>query len=268
MLVCMHEISSLGFDFRSAMESYARAGITAVEPDLPKVREFEVKNGEGSARELLNDLGLQAVSSSNQLFLEESGPRRNAAIEDLKWKVELAQSIGADRLVIPSAAREAHSFEEYAEVYENLLQAAEVARPCNITLMVEFTRISTLIATLRTALKVVRAINHPNLKVMLDVYHFWAGSSKFEDLELLKNGELHHLHIADTPAEPAYEVFLQKDRAYPGEGIAPLQKIIDKVRSKGYDGPASLELFDPVVQNTDPYDVATKAIRTISPFII
>lgn len=267
MFICMHEITSLGFDFRPAMEGYAKAGITAVEPQLRIVRKFEQENGSGSARRLLDDLGLKVVSSSNQLFLDESGPQRAPALEELKWKVELAQSIGADRLVIPSVASEAPTVRAYDEVYENLRQAADIARPCGVTLMVEFTRVSTLISNLRTALNVVRKVDHSNLKIMLDVYHLWAGSSKFEDLDLIREGELHHMHIADTPAEPVYELFQQKDREYPGEGIAPLQRIVDKIRSKGYDGPASLELFDPVVQNTDPFQVATKAIQTISPYL-
>jgi hypothetical protein len=40
MFVCMHEISSDRFDFKTAMEGYAKAGIRAVEPLLVKVREF------------------------------------------------------------------------------------------------------------------------------------------------------------------------------------------------------------------------------------
>ena len=34
MFVCMHEASSDKFDFRTAMEGYAKAGIRAVEPSL------------------------------------------------------------------------------------------------------------------------------------------------------------------------------------------------------------------------------------------
>jgi len=40
MFVCMHEASSDRFDFKTAMEGWARAGIRAVEPNLTKVREF------------------------------------------------------------------------------------------------------------------------------------------------------------------------------------------------------------------------------------
>jgi len=266
-VVCMHEASSAGHDFRTAMEGYSRAGIGAVEVDLVKVREYVGQGSPDTARRLLADLGLRPVSSSNQLFLDEPGPRREQAVEDLKWKVELDEAIGCDRLVIPSAASERHTRDDYARVIDNLREAAEIARPHNVTLMVEHTRASTLIGTLRTALYVVRAVDHPNLRVMLDTFHFWSGMSKLEDLELLRDGELHHLHFEDVPAEPPVEVFEQRHRVFPGEGIAPLSQIVAILKRKGYSGPASLELFDPAVQAANPYDVALKARATIEPLI-
>lgn len=267
LVVCMHGITSSEFDFRTCMEGWARAGIVAVEPDLVKAREHEQSNGPGSARRLLDDLGLKAYSSTNQLFLEESGPERQAAVEDLKWKVEMAESLGADRLVIPSAASQAHVLADYEQVYENLLEAAEIARPHNVALMIEFTRNSRLINNVRTSLDVVRTLNHPNIRFMIDIYHFWAGPSKFEDLDLIAPGEIQHVHFEDTPRLPPLEVAEQKDRAYPGEGIAPLQRILDKLVEKGYNRALSLELFDMEVRRTDPFVIASKAIETITPFI-
>ena len=105
MFVCMHETSSERFDFKTAMEGYTKAGIKAVEPSLLKVREFAQNESPATARRLLDDLGLKAVSSSNQLGLPEPGDARARALEDLKWKVELAQAIGADRIVAPSISR-------------------------------------------------------------------------------------------------------------------------------------------------------------------
>src|SRR6266850_1686131 len=71
MFVCMHEASSDRFDFKTAMEGYAKAGIWGVEPSLLKVREFAQQESPAAARRLLDDLGLKAVSSSNQLGLPE-----------------------------------------------------------------------------------------------------------------------------------------------------------------------------------------------------
>jgi len=267
LIVCMHGVTSSGFDFRTAMEGWSRAGIRAVEPDLEKARAWEQANGAGSARKVLDDLGLVAYSSTNQLLLEETGPQREAAVENLRWKVAMAESLGASRLVIPSAASQQHLMPDYDEVYENLHEAAEIAKPHNVALMVEFTRNSRLIGNVRSSLQVVRAVNHSHLKFMIDVYHLWAGTSKFEDLDLIKAGEIHHCHFQDMPALPLVEVAEQKDRAYPGEGVAPLQRILNKLVELGYNRALSLELFDMTVRNTDPFVVASRGIETITPYI-
>jgi hypothetical protein len=84
MFVSMHEASSARFDFKTAMEGYAKAGIRAVEVDLTKVREFATKESPAAAKRLLQDLGLRAVSSSNQLGLPEPSEQRVRNLEDLK----------------------------------------------------------------------------------------------------------------------------------------------------------------------------------------
>jgi 2-keto-myo-inositol isomerase len=267
MFVCMHEATSDKFDFRAAMEGWAKAGIRAVEPNLVKVREFAQKESPAAARRLLDDLGLKAVSSSNQLFLPEPGDQRAQAIEDLKWKVELAQQIGADRLVCPSAGTGNYTEDDYKRGVDNLRQAADIAKPFGVTLMLEFARTSRFAACLPTALKLVREANHPNLRVMMDTYHFWGGISKFEDLDLLRDGELHHLHFEDVPADPPREIQGQPHRAFPGEGIVPLKRIVEVLKRKKYAGPASFESFNPTVQAMDPYEVARKVRAAIEPLI-
>ena len=85
LMVCMHQASSERFDFRTAMEGYAKAGVRLVEPNLLKVREFAQKEGRpAAAKRLLDDLGLLPASTSNQLFLMEPGEQRLKSIEELK----------------------------------------------------------------------------------------------------------------------------------------------------------------------------------------
>ena len=46
--------------------------------------------------------------------------------------------------------------------------------------------------------------------------------------ELLRDGELHHLHFEDVPANPPREIQGQPHRVYPGEGIAPLRRMLER----------------------------------------
>ena len=268
LFVCMHQASSDRFDFRTAMEGYAKAGVRAVEPTLTKVREFAQKESVAAAKRLLDDLGLRAVSSSNQLGLPEPGQNRLKSLEDLKWKVEMAQAIGADRIVAPSAGAGNYTVDDFKLGAQHLREAGEIARPFGVTVMLEFARTSRFAGSLPTALKMVREANHPNVRVMLDTYHFWGGISKFEDLDLLRDGELHHLHFEDVPDDPPREIQGQPHRAFPGEGIAPLRRILEVLKRKKYSGPASFETFNPTIQATDPYEVAMRARKAIEPLLV
>ena len=136
-------------------------------------------------------------------------------------------------------------------------EAGEAAKQYRLTAMIEFARNSTLISTLTTALKVIREAAHPNVHPMLDCYHFWSGMSKFEDLDLLRPGELAHVHFQDTPDMPR-ELLDQTTRVIPGDGVAPLVRILRKLAEKGYAGPLSVELFLPEFQQGDPADVARR----------
>ena len=86
MFVCMHEASSARFDFKTAMEGYARAGIRAVEPDLTKVREFAQKESPAIARRLLDDLGLTAGLFEQPAWA--AGARQHPDTEPRRSEVE------------------------------------------------------------------------------------------------------------------------------------------------------------------------------------
>ena len=54
----------------------------------------------------------------------------------------------------------------------------------------------------------------------------------------------------------------------PGEGIAPLRRIIEVLKRKKYSGPASFETFNPEIQATDPYQVAMRVRKAMEPPLV
>ena len=93
------------------------------------------------------------------------------------------------------------------------------------------------------------------MQILFDCYHFWSGQSKFEDLDLLRPGDIGHVHFQDVPDMPR-ELLDQTTRVIPGDGVTPLVKILRKLAEKGYAGPLSVELFLPKFQQGDPFEVA------------
>jgi 2-keto-myo-inositol isomerase len=139
-------------------------------------------------------------------------------------------------------------------------EAGDIAKQYGITGMIEFARTSTHMATLTTSLKMIREAGHPNVRPMMDFFHFWSGLSKFEDLDLLQQDELVHCHFQDTADVPK-ELYDNNSRLIPGDGIAPLTKILRKLAEKGYSGSLSVELFRQELVNGDPQEVAAEIKR-------
>ena len=92
---------------------------------------------------------------------------------------------------------------------------------------------------------------------MLDFFHFASGLSKFDELDLLEPGEIAHAHFQDLLDIPR-ELVNNDARLIPGDGIAPVVGIIERLAEKGYDGALSVELFRSEFREGDPFEVATE----------
>jgi sugar phosphate isomerase/epimerase len=101
--------------------------------------------------------------------------------------------------------------------------------------MIEFARTSTHLATLSSSLKMIREAAHPNVRPMLDFFHFWSGLSKFEDLDMIRPGEIAHCHFQDILDTPR-ELIDNNGRVIPGDGAAPIVAILKKLAEKQYSG--------------------------------
>ncbi len=119
---------------------------------------------------------------------------------------------------------------------------------------------------LRTALQVIRRAAQGNVGLCLDTFHFYAGVSKLEDLDELRPGEVEHVHFHDVPGAVPRELLVDADRIPPGTGVIPLRKVVDALRRIGYAGALSVELFDPVVQKSDPNLTARTCYAAVTRF--
>ena len=266
MFLCMHQTTSVTAGFRGSLEGYARAGIRHVELIPPLIEEFTRRESVAAARRLLSDLGLRAVSSGGVRGLAEPHAGRAQAIEDLKRTATLVAELGIDRMVCPCGTAAKFANDDYTRGVDNLREAGDIVKPLGITAMLEFMRGSTFIGTLPTALNMTRQAAHPNVRPMFDCYHFWAGLSKFEDLDLINDGEIHHVHFQDVPGIQR-ELLDNGTREIPGEGVSPLVGILHKLAEKNYRGPLSVELFYPHLQKGDPFEVASRVRRKAEPIL-
>lgn len=256
MTLCMHQGTSRPAGYRKSLEGWAKAGIKHVELSDGLLEEFLKTDSLAAAGRVYKDLGMTAVSGQagvQELWIP--GPGHAAALETWKKRCEQFSTLGLPRLYCPSLTTRKVTAEDYKGTPACLTEAGDIARQFNITGMIEFTRTSTHLSTLTTSLKMIRQAAHPNIRPMMDFFHFWSGLSKFEDLNLLERGELQHAHFQDVADMPR-ELFDNNSRLIPGDGISPLVRILRKLAEKGYAGSLSVELFLPSLVNGDPYETA------------
>jgi 2-keto-myo-inositol isomerase len=261
MELCMHQGTSRAAGFRKSLEGWAKAGIKNVELSDTLLDDFLKTDTMDGAKRLIGDLGLTPVSSQAVLpDLWIPGPARAASLETWKKRCEQFSTLGLKKTYCPSVTNRKVTVDDYKATPGCIREAGDIAKQYNITAMIEFARTSTHMATLTTALKMIREAGHPNVRPMMDFFHFWSGLSKFEDLDLLQPDELVHAHFQDVADVPK-ELYDNTSRLIPGDGVAPVVKILRKLAEKGYSGALSVELFLTELVQGDPYEVASQIKR-------
>jgi sugar phosphate isomerase/epimerase len=267
MTLSLHQYTSAGAGFRRSLEGWARAGIKNVEITSALLDEFLKTETIAVAGRMISDLGLTPVSAAcGVVGLWEPNPNRAAALDSFKKRCEMFASLGLSRTYAPTTANGKFTLDDYRAGAQNMREVGEIAKQFRMTAMVEFVRASSFVSTLTTLLKMTREAAHSNLRPMLDCYHFWSGLSKFEDLDLIRPGELAHVHFQDVPDMPR-ELLDNTTRVIPGDGISPLERILRKLAEKEYSGPLSVELFLPQFQQADPYELARRIREKAEPLM-
>ena len=103
---------------------------------------------------------------------------------------------------------------------------------------------------------VIGETGHPKACLLLDIYHIFKGGSAFTGLDLFSDNALQVFHVNDYPATPERAEMNDSHRVYPGDGIAPMSKILNAIGGHGREITLSLELFNRDYWKQDALEVA------------
>ncbi|MDX6249523.1 MAG: hydroxypyruvate isomerase [Kribbellaceae bacterium] len=87
-------------------------------------------------------------------------------------------------------------------------------------------------AKAKDVLALVKAVDHPNLRMMLDLYHAQIGEGNLIALLEKANSYIGEIQVADVPG-----------RCEPGTGEINYPAVAEALRQLGYDGTVGLEAF-------------------------
>lgn len=246
-------------DIVQQIQITADAGYDGIEPWIRHLVKFQEAGGRLSdLRKRIEDAGLTVDSAIGfAQWIADDPDQRKAGLEEAKRDMDLIAQIGGTRIAAPpiGAHRGDVKLDPFvmAERYHALL---EVGDQTGVVPQLEVWGFSPNLSRLGESVMVCVEASHPKACLLPDVYHIFKGGSDFGGLELLHDNAIQAFHLNDYPAAPAREQMNDSHRVYPGDGVAPLSRILNMIGGRGRSVALSLELFNRDYWKQDPLQVA------------
>ena len=200
-------------------------------------------------------------------FNDPSGHIR--MLEEFQRLCRVAEAIGCETiLVVPSPRPKRVSGGAIErESVRVLRELSRMAMPHGVRLAYEFLGFADCtVNSLAQCAAIVEKVARPNVGLVLDTFHFFAGGSTLASIRKVDPRHIFMVHLNDVERAPRRKMH-DALRLYPGKGIIPLRGILRELRGIGYTGQMSVEIFRPQYWSRSPLQVAREARAASLPLL-
>lgn len=267
MKLSISQATTLPAAFSDDLNAFADVGWPAAELWLTKLEKHLETASIDSVRQLLADRNLAIAAAAYQggLLLSQ-GEQRRLHFEHFRKRLELCQSLGIPTMLLVADFSQKPETTALERSVVSLTQAAQWAAGFDVRLAIEFRGSDAFCTSLDTAIALVAQCGEPNVGVCLDLFHFYKGPSKSEDLTGLTKQNLAHVQFCDVAGVPR-ELMSDSDRVMPGDGDFQFGPIVETLERIGYEGYISLEIMNPVfwqMKRTQVAELGLMALRRVA----
>lgn len=267
MRLALNGATTMKADLVTDIEAASSAGFDYLEIWAAKLTEF-LKSRTSVELKAIFDKHSLAPYSINSIeritFRDERGHKD--LLSECEEICRLASEIDCPYVVVvpgllPHGATREDCIAESSRVLEEL---SHTASRFGIGLAFEFLgQPGCSVQTLDLASEIVGRVARPDVGLVIDSFHFYAGGSTIESIDALDAGKLFIFHINDAEDLPRKQLE-DRHRLLPGLGILPLREIVAALRRIGYDGVASVETFRPEYWERAPIELALEARAAVA----
>jgi 2-keto-myo-inositol isomerase len=239
---CFNTITA-GLDRRleDIIEACGKARFDGMELDLRAIDEAAGRVSVADIKRMLDQRGLAAVSV--MAFDLAPFAEDEAAHERFQRGVVAAKALGAPILLTYCAARLPAGMNREAALDaagKRARRYAEAAHPVKVAL--EPIGGTELMGGPTAALEIAHRSNAGNVGIMMDTFHYYKSAVSDADILAIPRDKLLIVHVNDSEDLPRAEL-RDSHRLHVGEGILPLDHDLKLIKSIGYDGFLSIEIF-------------------------
>ena len=263
MKLCLSSVTTLPGTIADDIAACADAGCAHLEVWLTKLESYLQGNGAwatpAAVKQLLAEKKVRFLAAAYQggLLLTQ-GEARKTSFDQFQKRLALCQEFGIGTLLIVPDVADKLDGDDLNRVQATLAQAAELASSFEVRLALEFRSNTRWCATIPTAAALVGSIGSPHLGLCLDLFHYYTGPSKLEDLGYLNRDNLFAVQLCDLSGV-AREIAGDADRIFPGEGDFHLAPILQYLKQIDYAGYLTVELMNPEIWKMKPSQVMEAA---------
>src|SRR5205823_224708 len=194
-------------------------------------------------RKELDNLGLRCttvtVVGPDANPISDDKAVREAAVERLKWAIEMTATLGGEIMAGPYHSPLAvfsgsgPTADEKKRAADVLRRAAEIAQKNKVMLAIEYlNRFECyFLTTAADARALVQQVNHPHFRTMYDTFHANIEEKDIPSTIAAVADSFIHVHISEN------------DRGTPGTGHVHWEETFKALRQVNYDGWLTIEAF-------------------------
>ena len=193
--------------------------------------------------EKMSDLGIEmgVISAKTGIkelnFASSDKEAHQVVLDQIKAAVETAKRVNAGYMTLVSGQVDPRWPREiqFANCIDLLRRAVKIVEPHNITLVMEpLNRFQnhpgSFLQTVTEGYLICKAVDHPNCKVLYDMYHQQIAGGNLIPLFDLCRDQIGYLQVGDNPG-----------RKEPGTGEINYAKVFSHIHEAGFDGIIGME---------------------------
>ncbi len=246
------------------LEIASEAGYDGVELWVSDVKNHLDKgNSAASLKQLIEDKGLNvegAIGFAPWLKNAEG-------MQQMREEMAMMKSIGCKRIAAPASGIKPADNLDFEDAGKKFHELLEIGNELGIKPCLEFWGSSPVLWNMSQVLTIAAYANHPDVKILADVYHMFRGGSGYETLKMLNGNMLELFHMNDFVDTIPRLQQKDGDRVYPGDGAAPMKQILTDLKNMGGEKVLSLELFNENYWQQDALTVAKTGLRKMQQLV-
>ena len=262
MKISLNGATTMHADLKTDIMAAHAAGYDLIELWKSKLIDYLEDNSVHDLIRLLDEASLDPWSINSIEHITFRTPEDYAVIRNECEKLcSIAGDLNCPYIVVvpgklPAGASKQQIIDESVRVLNDL---GDIAHRYGVSLAFEFLgQTDCSVQTLDLAKEIIEIVDRPNIGVVIDTFHFYAGNSTFDAIDTLDPAKLFIFHINDAENLPKDQL-TDAHRLYPGKGILPIREMKEHFDKIGYDRMVSVEIFRPEYWAQDPFEVARKA---------